>query len=233
MWQQIVTRSDPEQEHPLTLLSIAVDSDVERVRPFAEGLSFPTAVDSANVLGRLFDFDVVPNGLFLDEAGVLRFRHVGGFDIRRPEIEQQVYALFHADFSAEPPPSHVRQESFDLETLRVEIVERPDDAGLHYALGESLLQEGRAREAEAALRRAGTLDPSDWSAPFALGTALWQQGRGSQALAAWRTALSLDPHNFTVRKQIWKVEHPERFYPDIDLAWQQEQLQREGYTPPG
>lgn len=232
MWQQIAERKR-ERGEPFEILSVAVDADPARVRPFVEGLSFPTVVDTANVLGRLFDFDVVPNGLLLDEAGVLRFRHVGGFDVRRPEIEQQVEALFEADFANEPAPAHVRQESFDVETLRVELVDRPGQAALHYALGEALLQQGRPADAEASLRRAAELDPSDWSAPFALGTALYQRGRTPDALAAWRTALALDPHNFTVRKQIWHVEHPDRFYPEIDLDWQKEQLAREGYTPPG
>jgi len=29
------------------------------------------------------------------------------------------------------------------------------------------------------------------------------------------------------------VEHPERFYPTIDTAWQKEQLVLEGYVRPG
>ena len=232
MWRQIIERSQSQAE-PFTLLSVAVDTDPSRVRPFAEGLPFPTAVDSSNLLGRLFDFDVVPNGLLVDEDGVLRFRHVGGFDVRRPEIEQQVEALFRADFSTGPAPAHVTQESFDVESLRVEIAERPEDAGLHYALGETLLQQGRVAEAEVSLRRATELDTADWSAPFTLGTALFQLGRTADALDAWRAALALDPHNFTVRKQIWKTEQPERFYPEIDFDWQKEQLAREGYTPPG
>jgi len=33
-----------------------------------------------------------------------------------------------------------------------------------------------------------------------------------------------------VRKQIWMVEHPEKFYPTIDFAWQKEQLEREGFV---
>ena len=36
-----------------------------------------------------------------------------------------------------------------------------------------------------------------------------------------------------IRKQIWAVEHPERFYPAIDWDWQKEQLARErgGWGP--
>jgi hypothetical protein len=46
-------------------------------------------------------------------------------------------------------------------------------------------------------------------------------------VAAWREALRADPDNFVIRKQIWAVEHPERFYPSIDWAWQRDQLARE------
>jgi len=43
---------------------------------------------------------------------------------------------------------------------------------------------------------------------------------------------ALDPDNFTVRKQIWMVEHPERLFPVIDSAWQKEQMPLEGYVRP-
>jgi tetratricopeptide (TPR) repeat protein len=229
VWQQFVNRIESAD---FAFLSVAVDADRERVRPFVEGLSFPTAVDRTGTLGRLFDFDVVPNGLFLDQQGVIRFLHVGGFDIRRPEIAEQVEALIKADFTADAAPAYVQQEPLELEILRTELVERPDDVGLHLALGDSLLREGRTVDAVTAYRRSTELDPEDWSAHFGLGTALELQGDRDAALGEWRTALGLDPANFTVRKQIWRLEHPERFYPEIDLAWQKEQLAREGNTRP-
>ena len=60
-----------------------------------------------------------------------------------------------------------------------------------------------------------------------LGRVLLDGGRMEEAVAAWREALRLDPENFTIRKQIWAVEHPEKFFPTIDFAWQQEQLAAE------
>jgi tetratricopeptide (TPR) repeat protein len=186
-------------------------------------------VDSAGVLGRLFDFDVVPNCLFLDEAGIIRFIHIGGFEIGRPEIVQQVEALLHADFAAGELPNLVSQEPLDLELLRSEVALHPDEAPLHYALGEALLREARPADAAVAFRRASDLDPADWSAPFAAGTALYQQGKTDEALTWWKMALERDPANFTVHKQIWWVEHPDKFYPTIDADWQREQLRLEGY----
>ena len=91
-----------------------------------------------------------------------------------------------------------------------------------------MLRQGRPVDAEAAFRRSVELNSRDWSAHFALGTALFQQQDIAQALTSWRAALALDPANFTIRKQIWMVERPERFYPTIDFDWQKEQLEREG-----
>jgi tetratricopeptide (TPR) repeat protein len=177
----------------------------------------------------MYDFDVVPNCLFLDESGVLRFIHIGGFEIQRPEIVEQVEALLAADFAAGEQPRHVVQEPLEIELLRSEVAQQPKDPSLQFALGEVLAREGRLADAVTAFQRATDLDPADWSPPFALGTALYQQGDTQGALKWWRVALQRDPANFTVHKQIWWVEHPEKFYPTIDTEWQREQLRLEGY----
>jgi tetratricopeptide (TPR) repeat protein len=207
-----------------------VDTDPARVRAFAEPHPFPTAVDSANVLGRLFDFDVVPNGLLIDEAGLIRFLHVGGFYLGRPKIRQQVDALLQADFAAGEHPTFVAQEPLELETIRGELAHRPDDPDLLLALGDALLRQDRAADAVAAFQRAAELRHDDWSVAFALGTALRRTGDQAGALSCWRRALELDPQNFTVRKQIWREEHPDLFYPTIDTEWQKAQLVKEGWS---
>jgi tetratricopeptide (TPR) repeat protein len=188
-------------------------------------------VDTANVLGRIFDFDVVPNGLLVDESGVVRFLHVGGFYLRRPEVRQQVEALLTADFGRGERPAFVTQEPLNIEVLRGELAHNPDDPDLLLVLGDALLQEDRALDAIAAFTRGAKAAPDAWAAAFGLGTAYLRAGDTEQALRWWRRALKLDPRNFTVRKQIWREEHPERFYPTIDTEWQKEQLAREGYKP--
>lgn len=54
-----------------------------------------------------------------------------------------------------------------------------------------------------------------------------RDGRTADAVRAWRQALDIDPENLVIRKQIWEAEHPEKFHPVIDKAWQQVQLQAE------
>jgi hypothetical protein len=67
---------------------------------------------------------------------------------------------------------------------------------------------------------------------FAEGVAMFTDGRRSDALATWRSALQIDPDNFVIRSQIWAVEHPEHFYPEVDRGWQEQQLLKEGYDGP-
>lgn len=64
---------------------------------------------------------------------------------------------------------------------------------------------------------------------FAEGVHARAAGDRAGALALWRQALDLDPANHLIRSQIWVEEHPERFGAEIDVAWQELQLVREGY----
>lgn len=63
---------------------------------------------------------------------------------------------------------------------------------------------------------------------FARGVAALDEGDRAGALAAWRQALELDPENWLIRKQIWALDAPERFYEgEIDWAWQRRRLAAE------
>ena len=65
------------------------------------------------------------------------------------------------------------------------------------------------------------------NAIFREGLDLYRTGRIEEALARWRQGLELDPDNYLIRKQIWAVENPDRFYEgDVDYNWQSEQLAR-------
>ena len=73
----------------------------------------------------------------------------------------------------------------------------------------------------------GVLNKS-FNAVFQKGMGLYRSGKVKQALATWREAVALDPDNYIVRKQIWAVENPERFYAgDIDYGWQRERAKRD------
>ncbi|PLR87228.1 hypothetical protein CVD23_03830 [Bacillus sp. V33-4] len=62
---------------------------------------------------------------------------------------------------------------------------------------------------------------------FKLGLAYAGAGKHDDALKQLDDALELDPDNFLIRKQRWYIRFPEKFFPVIDIEWQQKQLERE------
>ncbi len=155
----------------------------DRPRPYVEkaAATFTTLVDETNQLGQLFGFKVVPNGFLIDEAGVLRYKKLGGFDVHRSETR----------------------------AILDEWVGGSDLSDRAEAPGES----------EAAKAESNEL--------FGRGHELYRQGKIEDALRLWRQGLALDPSNYIIRKQIWAVENPDRFYSgDVDYAWQREQTAR-------
>ena len=66
------------------------------------------------------------------------------------------------------------------------------------------------------------------NARFQLGRTLLEVGKKAEAMAEWRKALALDPKNWIIHKQIWAVEHPDKFYDgNVDFGWQKAQLEAE------
>ncbi len=70
----------------------------------------------------------------------------------------------------------------------------------------------------------------EWSAE-ALGLfrdagAAVRRGERDQAVDLLKQAYPLEPDNFIIRKQLWAIEHPEKFYEgDVDYGWQRKQLE--------
>ena len=70
------------------------------------------------------------------------------------------------------------------------------------------------------------------AARFQLGLVLLEEGKQEEAMAEWRKALALDPKNWIIHKQIWAVEHPDKFYNgNVDYGWQKAQLEAEKSQP--
>jgi hypothetical protein len=79
-----------------------------------------------------------------------------------------------------------------------------------------------------AKERMGQANPGEAAALFREGQTLFEQGDQAGALQRWRQARDLAPQNWLIRKQIWAVEHPDRFYDGpVDFDWQREQLTQE------
>jgi hypothetical protein len=69
---------------------------------------------------------------------------------------------------------------------------------------------------------------SEAEALFRAGMTLLKEGRRNEAIAKFREAFRRDPGNWIIRKQIWALEHPEKFYTGpVDYEWQKKQIERE------
>ena len=179
--------AETHRDANFALISVAVEhSGPEAARSFvqAAGLTFPTVIDEHGVLSRNLGFKVVPNGVLLDEDGIVRWAKFGGFSIDNAD-DVAVVKRFIAGEELGPSPE--QDLPYELGPLERELV----------------------------------------ATKLQLGRVLLDAGRTTEAVQAWREALRLDPANFTIRKQIWVVTHPEKFFPTIDFGWQQEQLMAE------
>jgi tetratricopeptide (TPR) repeat protein len=226
-WQQFAEKHAGDD---FQMLSVAMDGGgVEKPRAFVEasGVTFPTFVDASGLLFRLYGFTAVPNGVYVDETGIIRFQLFTGFSVDREDVVEQLETLLATPAGDIPAAPTVAQQSLEIEVMLEQAASQVDDPGMQLGLAEALLHEGNNEQAAEAFRRAFELDSESANAAFGLGTALHQLGQPTEALASWRRALQIEPNNFIIRKQIWRVEYPEKFYPVIDYDWQKVKLAQE------
>jgi cytochrome c-type biogenesis protein CcmH/NrfG len=179
-------------------------------------------VDSDSRLGLAWGFEVVPAVFMLDENGVEVDRDLG-FDIRRPGSAARLEAFLARPAAAvgagqapeSPAAAERRLASLPLSATRLR------DRAM------ALLSLDRPAEAAALLEESLVRRNWDTKAWLAYASAQLRLGEKAKALDALRIALRLKPTDYLIRKQIWVIEHPEKFYPEIDWGWQREQIQRE------
>ncbi len=76
--------------------------------------------------------------------------------------------------------------------------------------------------------KAGGFESTDAELYFSLAGQLLQTGETASALVQLKNALKLEPGNWVIKKQIWAIENPERFYKgNVDYKWQRTQLESE------
>ncbi|MFN0126002.1 MAG: hypothetical protein ACKV19_04880 [Verrucomicrobiales bacterium] len=210
------------------MLSVAVDvQGAKVVGPWVEkyGVTFPVAVDEADVFGATFGLKVIPFSILLDEVGIIRLQ--GGGPTK--EFLEQAEEVLREPVSAVRGRSQESLTALSLAELRARAAGQPDHAASRIALAQALERAGDLTGALEECVAAGRLETKDAMIPFTHGLVLLRQGRTNEALARFSAAHKLDPGNWRIRKQLWALEHPEKFYgtDGIDWGWQKEQLARE------
>jgi tetratricopeptide (TPR) repeat protein len=124
------------------------------VRQYAEGLQFATVIDSENILSSHFGFKIVPNGIFLDENGVIRLLKQG-FRITEPGHAEAVEKLIQGSVQQIEltDPYHVTDNARSLENQLAET---------KFKLAKEYLKQGKKDEALTEMDEALLLDPDNF-----------------------------------------------------------------------
>jgi hypothetical protein len=198
VWQEL-----REELHPKGLEVVTVALDLKGVETAgrwieAAGPSHPSLIDQAHLVDELFGIVNVPNGVWIDEQGVI-VRPVEPAFPRRAALRDRPVPPDLDPYLAEvlQEARRIRTEP-DLYTAALrDWVERGPDSP--YALTP-----------EEVLRRSGErgLDRSRAAAHFELAQHLWRQGREAEAVPHFRAARRLQPANWTYKRQAWVLASP-------------------------
>ena len=197
------------------------------VTPYTQkfGVTFPVAVDTADVFGQAFGLKAIPVTFLVDEVGIIRLQ--GGGPSK--EFLRQVEEILREPVSVVRGPTRGSVTALSLNELRTGAARSPEDAAARLALAQALERAGDYASALAECEAAARSRPADATIPFTHGLVLLRQGKTNDALLQFTRARDLDSGNWRIRKQIWALEHPEKFYGanGIDWGWQKEQIARE------
>jgi len=136
-------------------VSVALEHNgAERARPFVEvaGATFPTLVDEQGVTTGAFGFKAIPNGVLVDQDGIIRYARFGGFSVDRAEDVAAVERFLAGE---DPGPGPDQKTPYQPGHLESELV------ATKLRLGRLLISLGRRDEAVAEWRAALRLDPEN------------------------------------------------------------------------
>jgi hypothetical protein len=214
VWQEL-----REELHPkgFEIVTVALDvGGVEATKQFVDkaNAQHPSLLDEALVVDELFGVVNVPNGVWIDERGVIVRPAEPAFPGRNPVME----SFEKLDLSTLPPDiADVMREAKKIKTdpvaykaALVDWVENGDSSP--YALGEDEV---------VARSNPRSTDEARAAAHFELGQHLHRNGDHEAAIPHWRECHRLQPDNWTYKRQAWNFEDPVRQGPNdaYDSCW--------------
>ena len=213
----------------LQVVGVAIEAEGDkRVQRYVKRAQakFPILIDQGNLLGRLFGFNNVPVVIVADELGAY-VRLIPKYTTPKKasrSLKGFLKAEIRREYIAGRDPSPVLGKRAVIRALG----EAPHDIGLRFRMAEIFRSEGALKksilEMESADRAA---KHKNAEVLFRWGYYLWLQETTKEAKEKWKKAAGLAPNNWMIRKQIWALRYPERFYDGpIDLQWQQTMISK-------
>lgn len=228
MWQELRTQVHPQG---LEIVTVALDVTVDAARPFVDAAhaEHPSLIDQAHQVDELFGIVNVPNGVWIDEDGMIVRPAEPVFPGRNPILE----SLQQIDLDTLPPDAaemlaEARKIKTDPEGYLAMILDWVEHgAASRYALApDEVLRRAQPRPGDEALA----------AAHFEAGETLHRTGDHAAAIPHWREAHRLFPTNWTYRRQAWELEDPTRqgHTDAYDSSWFEDvkKIGAENYYPP-
>jgi hypothetical protein len=226
VWQALRTELHPPG---LEVVTVALDIDPEAARPWIEQAkpTHPSLIDRAHLVDELLGVVNVPNGVWIDEEGMIVRPAEPAFPERpvpppwRREIPEGVSAHM-GEILREARKIRIEPDKYTA-ALR-DWVSKGKDSPYALSPAEVIERSGQRGSAEATA-----------AARFEMGQYLWQLGREELAVPHWREAHRLQPDNWTYKRQAWRLAHPEQgpteLY-DSDWLTDVKKIGAENYYPP-
>ncbi|MDQ0341094.1 tetratricopeptide (TPR) repeat protein [Caldalkalibacillus uzonensis] len=125
------------------------------VKPYVEGTTFTTVVDTENILSNRFGFKIVPNGIFVDENGTIRLLKQR-FSVTNEGHVQAVEKLLHGEVKKIEFEDDYYATNDTTSDLEKQLAQTKFKLGMEYS------NQGRKEEALKELDEALALDPDNF-----------------------------------------------------------------------
>jgi hypothetical protein len=228
VWQELRT-----ELHPLGLeiVTVALDVEPDDARPFIEAAhpDHPSLIDSTHRVDELFGVVNVPNGVWIDEEGMI----VRPVEPAHPGLNPVTESFRTIDLSTLPPDvAQILEEARKIKSdpdVYVTMLRDWVERGVRsvYALSpDEVISRSQPRPTGAATA----------AAHFELGEYLHRTGDHAAAIGHWSEAHRLQPDNWTYKRQAWNFEDPVRqgHTDAYEGSWYEDikKIGAENYYPP-
>jgi hypothetical protein len=187
----------------LEIVTVALDTGgAEAARPSIEAAhpDHPSLIDQAHITDELFGFVNVPNGVWIDEQGMLVRPAEPAYPLRLSNASR------YQDLPDDLPPR--------MKEMLGEARHIPSDPDRYVAALRDWVERGRespyamSPDEVVARSQPRPAEHARAAAAFELGQYLWREGDQDAAIPWLREAHRLHPENWTYKRQAWSFADP-------------------------
>jgi hypothetical protein len=199
VWQALRTQLLP---HGIEIVTVALDTggaDAARQWIEAANPQHPSLIDAAHVLDELLGFVNVPNGIWIDENGMIVRPAEPAWPGSTPVLDLLKDENF---FNLPPAQLVVREQIAGMHINPQQYLDMILDWAANGAASKFVMTPSQVIERS----QPRSLDDSSAAAHFELAQHLHRSGNPEAAIPHFRESHRLQPNNWTYKRQAWNLE---------------------------